>query len=213
MFTGIVEQVGRVVSMDSSAAGATLCVDAGVVSEGTPPGASVAVQGVCLTVSRVEGRHLRFDVVHETLDRSTLGRLRPGGMVNLERAVAVGGRLDGHFVQGHVDGQARLRRRETSGGEARWWFTPHAELRPFLVPKGSVAVDGVSLTIAELAADDFSVALVPTTLERTTLGALSVGEAVNLETDILVRAVVHALGAWKGTEGVTLAKLREHGFQ
>lgn len=223
MFSGIIETTGRVLGATPRGGGVTLEVDAGRVAEDAQVGASIAVNGVCLTVSRVSGPHLAFDVIRETLNRSTLGRLKTGDRVNLERSLAVGGRLDGHFVQGHVEGQARLTRRTATGQEFVLWFAVHHELMPAIIPKGSVAVDGISLTIAEISGSEFSVALTPTTLERTTLGSLSVGDSVNLETDILARTVVQTLSNLQAgssrsltpsgrVERLTLEKLSEHGF-
>jgi riboflavin synthase len=212
VFTGIIETMGRVVELTPGAGGARLRVDAGPAAQGARPGASVAVNGVCLTITHAASAELSFDIIKESLRRSTLERLRAGAPVNLERALVAGGRLDGHFVQGHVDGQARLVRRTESGGECRLWFEPEAELLRYVVPKGSVAVDGVSLTVAEVKNAHFSVALIPTTLATTTLGGLRAGEAVNLETDILVRTIAHLLANLSDAGGLTLAKLREYGF-
>lgn len=192
--------------------GRRLRVDAGVVAEGVEPGASVAVGGVCLTVTDVAGTVLSFDVIAETLSRTTLGSLQVGDRVNLERALRVGDRLDGHFVQGHVDGTAAVERVESGTREWVLWMCPETSLAPYLIPKGSVAIEGVSLTIAAVRGASFSVALIPTTLQRTTLGELRAGQRVNVETDILTRTIVHRLGEVVGTGRLTLATLREAGF-
>ncbi|MFQ5413872.1 MAG: riboflavin synthase [Phycisphaerae bacterium] len=176
------------------------------------PGASVCVSGVCLTVAGVTGATLDFDVITETLDRTTLGSLAPGDRVNLERSLSVGDAIDGHFVQGHVDGRATVTHVQASPREHVIRLRPEPHLRPFIVPKGSIAVDGVSLTVAALAGDAFSIALIPTTLERTTLAALSPGRRVNIETDVIVRTIVHHLTATVPGDGVTLAKLQAAGF-
>jgi len=212
MFTGIIETTGSVIGVDSTAGGAALRVDAGPVADGAERGASVAVNGVCLTISHIADTCLSFDVIRETLKNSTLGRLKTGDRVNLERALAMGDRLDGHFVQGHVDGQARVSRRITTAEESVLWFEAGAELMPYIVPKGSITVDGISLTIAAVSGPRFSVALTPTTFERTTLGRRREGDPVNIETDILVRTVVHTLSHLNTAGGVTLEKLGEHGF-
>ncbi|MFH0982232.1 MAG: riboflavin synthase [Planctomycetota bacterium] len=212
MFTGIIETTGRVTGIAPGGGGALLRVDAGPVAADAKPGASIAVNGVCLTVRHLDGPHLSFDVIQETLRRTTLGRLQVGDRVNLERSLMMGDRLDGHFVQGHVDGQARLVRRVATGAEHMLWFEAAAELMPCVVPKGSIAVDGVSLTIAEVSGHQFSVALTPTSLDRTTLGERREGEWVNLETDILVRTIVHTLAHRRETGGLTLEQLREQGF-
>lgn len=212
VFTGIIETTGRVVGVAPTGAGVTLRLDAGSVADDAKSGASIAVNGVCLTITDLDGAHLSFDVIKETLKRSTLVRLRAGARVNLERSLGVGGRVDGHFVQGHVDGQARIARRIATGEEFTLWFEADAELLPCIVPKGSIAVDGVSLTIATVSGNEFSVALTPTTLERTTLGDLREGDPVNIETDILARTVVHMLSNTQRVGELTLDKLREHGF-
>jgi riboflavin synthase len=177
MFTGIVRERGRVASFDGSRLVVEAATDAGL-------GESVAIAGVCLTVAaRGDGR-LAFDVVPETLARTTLGALEPGAEVNVEPALRAGDPLGGHIVQGHVDGVGTLRER----GELTWFDAP-AEIVRYCVEKGSIAVDGTSLTVA--ATDDvgFAVALVPHTLEATTLGSLAPGDAVNLEVDVLAKYV------------------------
>ncbi len=211
MFTGIVELMGTVRGVQDRGGGRILRVEVGPVASECAAGASVAIDGVCLTVVSPGAREVSFDVVQETLGRSTLGSKRVGDAVNVERSLRVGDRLDGHFVQGHVDGQARVERVIADASEHRVWFRGDAGLDRYLVPKGSVALDGVSLTIAELRDDTFSVALIPTTLQRTTLGRLRAGDRVNVETDVIVRTIVHRLNA-VGDKGVTLAMLQETGF-
>ena len=215
MFTGIIQAVGVVRSMRPRPAGARLEVDAPDIERPIPDGASICVSGVCLTVVASDSKILFFDVVPETLNRSTLGSLQAGKRVNLEPSLRADGRLDGHIVQGHVDGQARVRRIERSAGGRVWTFTADADLVPFIIPAGSIAVDGVSLTVAKVEGSTFSVALIPVTLERTTLGELRVGDAVNIETDIIARTVVATLGRMSG-EGeagpLTVDMLREQGW-
>ncbi len=174
------------------------------------PGASICVSGVCLTVVRTADESLEFDVITETLERSTLGSKRVGDRVNLERSLRVGDRLDGHFVQGHVDGTAAVDRIQESTREHVMWLRPEPSLAPYLVPKGSVAVDGVSLTIAAVAGGAFSIALIPTTLERTTLSSLTAGDRVNVESDIITRTIVYRHAEM--SQGLTLETLREAGF-
>jgi riboflavin synthase len=188
MFTGIVREVGRVVSFD----GRRLVVEAEATR--AAEGDSVAVDGVCLTA--VDGSQLAFDVVDETLSRTTLGSLEPGSRVNLEPALRAGEPLGGHLVQGHVDGLGRVR----STGEPVWIDAP-AELGRYLVEKGSITVDGVSLTVAAVDERGFAVALVPHTLEATTLDELAPGDAVNLEVDILAKYVERLLPASLRAEG------------
>lgn len=195
MFSGIVDGVGRVTGSRASAGGRVFAVEAPGYWRDVPAGASIAVDGVCLTLTGTSGGAAEFDVIAETLRRTTLGGLAPGAAVNLQKSLAAGDRIDGHFVQGHVDAVAQIVRVEHSERESLWWFSPGAEAMAYVVPKGSIAIDGISLTIAAVEGDAFCVALIPTTLARTTIGRKSVGDRVNVETDILVRAIVHRLAA------------------
>jgi riboflavin synthase len=197
VFTGIVEEVGTVVAVDGSADSAVLSVRASAVAEDVRHGASIAVDGVCLTVTGwsedEDGAVLRFDVMGETLKRSSLGARQAGDRVNLERAARLDSRLDGHVVQGHVDGTGAVVRREQ--GE-RWEtvrFALPAELARYVAEKGSIAVDGVSLTVTAVGADWFEVGLIPETLRATTLGAKQPGDPVNLEVDVLAKYVARLL--------------------
>lgn len=215
MFTGIIQAVGVVRSVRPTEAGARLEIDAPGLPRPIADGASICVNGVCLTAVSSQADTVAFDVVPETLKRSTMGRLKPGARVNLEPSLAADGRLDGHIVQGHVDGQARVSKIERSASGQAWTFAADAELQPYIIPKGSIAIDGVSLTIAGVDGDAFGVALIPTTLERTTLGALRVGDPVNIETDIIARTVVAALRRMqgRGTDSrLTVEMLREQGW-
>lgn len=226
MFTGIVELSGTVRDTRVVAGGRRLHVDAGAMARDCKNGDSVCVQGVCLTVAAVRtnsshhgsravvlpGESLEFDVITETLQRTTLGRKRVGDRVNLERSLKVGERLDGHFVQGHVDGTAVVTELRRSSREYVIALRPDEHLMPYLVPKGSVAIDGVSLTIAEVRNGDFTVALIPTTLERTTLAALAVGDLVNIESDIITRTIVHRLAQMTDAGRLTLDALQKAGF-
>ena len=189
MFTGIIEELGEVVAVQSQDDSAELVVRASLVANDVAHGASVAVNGVCLTVVGAAGARLSFDVMAETLKRSVIGSLRPGERVNLERAVRAEGRLDGHIVQGHVDGTGVLISR--TPGEA--WdlvrFGMPADLARYVAEKGSIAVDGVSLTVTSVGNDWFEVGLIPETLRATTLGAKQPGDPVNLEVDVLAKYV------------------------
>jgi riboflavin synthase len=189
MFTGIVRERGRVESVGGGTDGVRLVIDAPATAAQSSLGDSVAVSGVCLTVVGAENGTLAFDAVPETLRRSSLAQLAPGDTVNLEPALRAGEPLGGHYVQGHVDGVARIRAVQAEGDGRRVWIDPPADLLRYLVEKGSVAVEGVSLTVAELDAEGFAVALVPFTLAETTLGGLSEGAVVNLETDVLAKYV------------------------
>ena len=194
MFTGIVEEIGTVVAIDRGPGDARLVLAGPLVTEGTRLGDSIAVDGVCLTVTAVAEGTFGVDVMPETLARTTLGRLEPGGAVNLERAVRADGRLDGHLVQGHVDGTGTLISR-TPG--ARWddlVVALPARLARYVAEKSSITVDGVSLTVTQVTEQSFGVSLIPTTLEVTTLGRLAVGDAVNLEVDVVAKYVERLLG-------------------
>lgn len=195
MFTGIVRELGRVESLNGEPAGMRLRVAAPVTASSTNAGDSVAVNGVCLTAVEVGGGVLAFDAVPETLRRSSLSRLAEGGSVNVEPAVRAGEPLGGHIVQGHVDGVGRVLRLEPEGEGAKLTVEAPPELLRYVVEKGSVTVEGVSLTIAALAPDSFEIALVPHTLTATTLGSLAPGDEVNLEVDVLARYVERLLGA------------------
>jgi riboflavin synthase len=198
VFTGIVEELGEVVDLERGTESARLTVRGPLVTNGARHGESIAVNGVCLTVvGEPSGSAFTVDVMLETLQRSALGALAPGAPVNLERAMRADGRFGGHVVQGHVDGTGTVVRREPGD---RWevvTISVPAALRLYLVHKGSVTVDGVSLTISALddAAGTFSVSLIPTTLELTTLGRRAVGEDVNLEVDVLAKYVERLLAA------------------
>ena len=189
MFTGIVREVGRVVDVEAVNAGATLRIAAPETAARTAVGDSVAIGGVCLTAESVEGETMRFHAVPETLSRSNLGGLQAGDGVNVEPALRAGEPLGGHIVQGHVDGLGSVRAVEQEGDGVRVSFDAPPELLGYLVEKGSVTVDGVSLTVARLEDDVFAVALIPHTLSVTTLGALAPGAQVNLEVDVLAKYV------------------------
>lgn len=193
MFTGIVEAVGNVVRLQKRGPGLRMTVDAGRTAEGVRLGDSVAINGCCLTVVEVAGCLLSFDAGEETLSRTNLGRLHQASRVNLERSLQVGDRLGGHLVTGHIDGAGELVRRDDQADWSSFWFRFPAELRGQLASKGSVTVDGVSLTLVEVLVDRFSVALIPHTLQVTTLGERQVGDRVNLETDVLAKYVEQAL--------------------
>ncbi len=193
MFTGIVEELGEVVTLDRSGDSARLTVRGPRVTGDTGHGASIAVNGVCLTVAQHDGDRFTVDVMGETLARSSLGDLAPGSLVNLERAMAADGRFGGHVVQGHVDGTAELVSRRPGD---RWdvlTFTLPPALARYVVLKGSITVDGVSLTVSDVTDATFSVSLIPTTLDLTTLGRRAPGERVNLEVDVIAKYVERLL--------------------
>ncbi len=212
MFTGIVESVGTIAETRPVPGGRRLRIAVGPWASECRLGASVAVSGVCLTVTSTSSELLEFDVITETLDTSTLGAKRTGDRVNLERALQVGDRFDGHFVQGHVDGKATVAHVRSSAKECVIELALQHGLRPYIIPKGSVAIDGVSLTVASVRSGSFTVALIPTTLEGTTLSALSVGAEVNIESDMIARTIVHHLAGMKTGGGLTSESLREAGY-
>lgn len=194
MFTGIIETLAPVSSIVQEPPGVRIAVRAPAIAAETKLGESIAVSGCCLTVVAIGGDELVFQAGPETLARTTLGDLAPASMVNLERALRVGDRLGGHWVTGHVDGVGRLRQRRDQGDWSDYFFDAPAELLVQMVSKGSVAVDGVSLTLVDVDTSGFSVALIPHTLEATTLGQLAVGDRVNLETDVLAKYVQKQAG-------------------
>lgn len=190
MFTGLVSDIGVVERIAPRQGGARLTLrPSRLPVDELVPGESVACSGACLTVVERGGGLVSFDAVPETLSRTTLGSWRPGTRVNLERALAVGDRLGGHLVAGHVDAVGELVRRAPEGQGARLTFTLPAALAPLVAEKGSIAIDGVSLTVARVSRTDFDVALIPETLARTTLGEARPGARVNLEADVVARHV------------------------
>jgi riboflavin synthase len=212
MFTGLIRRIAPVTDVRPTAAGASLAVDRGEIAAGIDRGDSVCISGVCLTVTERDGAAARFDVVRETLSRTTLGELRRGDAVNVEPSLRVGDPLGGHFVLGHVDGVGRVAAVTPAGEGREMRVSAGPDLLAQMVSKGSVAVDGVSLTLVDVADDSFSVALIPTTLSETTLGRRRAGDSVNLETDILGKLVARALGSPACSGGLTLDKLRQAGF-
>ena len=188
MFTGLVQDRGRIEAVDTTAEGVRLRVDSALASE-LREGDSVSVEGVCLSATAVDPAGFDADVMSETLRRSTLGDLRAGSRVNLELPLRAGDRLGGHVVQGHVDGIGEIGDVAQEGFSRRVFVQAPAELLRYVVQKGSIAVAGVSLTVAEVSDEGFAVALIPETLERTTLGDLEGGERVNLEVDVLAKHV------------------------
>lgn len=195
MFTGIVEELGEVVGVEQQTDAARMTIRGPLVVGDAKRGDSIAVNGVCLTVIDHDGTSFTADVMAETLHRSSLSELRAGSLVNLERPVTLAARLGGHLVQGHVDGTGQILRREP----AEHWELVCVSLPPalgrYVVEKGSITVDGVSLTVVEVSHEWFSVSLIPTTLDLTTLGRRGLGELVNLEVDIVAKYVEKLMGA------------------
>ncbi len=196
MFTGIIEKTSRVVGVSDGPMFRRITI----ASDDTDlrPGESIAVNGVCLTISDLRPGTVGFDVIRETLDKTNLGLLAPGDEVHLERALRAGDRFDGHFVQGHVDGTGELVHQVSNENEWRLRIRLPRELSKYLAPKGSIAIDGVSLTIALVDGDEFEVALIPTTLQLTTLGNRPLGWRFNIECDIISKQIVYWLELRQG---------------
>jgi riboflavin synthase len=197
LFTGLVEEKGFVHAIDRVGNASDITIQASMVSEDAALGDSIAINGCCLTVVAIDGERLTFQAGSETLSRTNLGKLKPGSAVNLERSLKVGERMGGHYVSGHVDGLATVDQRNDDGPWAEFWFRVPAELTRQMASKGSVTVDGISLTLVNVEADRFSVALIPHTLDVTTLGERHVGDLVNIETDLLAKYVQQQLDATK----------------
>jgi riboflavin synthase len=193
MFTGLVESLGTVRDIASDGAGTLLRIDDVLIAADLPLGASVAVNGACLTVVAVDGSTIAFQVGPETLKLTNLGALRAGMRANLERSLRVDDRLGGHIVQGHVDGIGHVAKRERQGEWEYVWFTAPLTLTRQMIRKGSITVDGVSLTLVDVESDRFSIALIPHTMAVTTLGFKQPGDAVNLETDLFAKYVFKCL--------------------
>ena len=215
MFTGIVEELGTIRSIRRGAASAVLSIGAEAVLSDLRIGDSVAVNGVCLTATGVDRSGFTADVMHETLQRSSLGALGPGSRVNLERAMAADGRFGGHIVSGHIDGTGTIAERRRDDNAV--WYTVSASpaLLRYIVEKGSVAIDGISLTVASVEADRFSVSVIPHTAAVTVLGRKRPGDIVNLETDIIGKYVEKLLRPAEDTApkgGISLEFLMENGF-
>ncbi len=214
MFTGIIEEQGTVLLVIPGHAGARLTIQVAAPITDLAPGQSIAVDGVCLTIVEHHAASFSADLSVETLERTTLGDLKPQEGVNLERPLKVGDRLGGHFVTGHVDGVGRILRIE-SAGDSKWmWISFPPPLAPFVAPKGSIAVDGVSLTLVDVSEDAFSVCLVPYTLAMTSLGWKGIERRVNLEVDLLSRYLARLLGEQpvRGRLPLSRELLQEQGF-
>jgi riboflavin synthase len=196
MFTGLVQSLATVRAIEPDGPGVRLTIRDEAIAQRAKIGDSIAVNGCCLTVVELAGADMAFEAGAETLRRTNLGKLQPGATVNLESSLRVGDELGGHLVAGHVDAVGRLARREDDSQWSTMWFSVPGELTRQMASKGSVAIDGVSLTLVDVTRDEFSVALIPHTLSVTTLGRLKPGDEVNLETDLLAKYVERQL-AWK----------------
>lgn len=212
MFTGLIQAVCTVKSVDKSGGVMTLAVDLGALAEETGIGDSIAINGVCLTTAKLQGGTAIFDISAETLTKSTLGKLRAASQVNAEPAMKPSDRFGGHFVTGHIDGTATIKAIEKQGQFANIKFTAPPQLLEQMIVKGSVAVDGISLTVAEADQTGFSVAIIPQTMIKTTLGSAKVGDIVNIETDLIVKTIKKQLEKILPQQGLTIEKLKESGF-
>jgi len=213
MFTGIIEELGTVEAIQPQPAGARLQIRASTVTSDMTTGASIAVNGVCLTAVDPRPDGFSADLAPETLRRSNLGALRPGSRVNLERPLSPTSRLSGHIVQGHVDGTGEFVSFESLGAD-NWWLRVRVppELDAFLVFKGSIAIDGISLTIAALESDVLSVTIIPHTYRNTTLGGYRPGARVNIECDVLAKHVEKLLRKLELKQPLSVERLRENGY-
>ena len=212
MFTGIIEEVGTIKQIQKNPASAVLTIAADTVLEQTKIGDSIAVNGVCLTVTDLKAGSFTADVMHETLRRSSLGSVRTGSPVNLERAMQLGGRFGGHIVSGHIDGTGVIA--EVKREENAVWYTISAgeNIMRYIIEKGSVAIDGISLTVAKTGKDYFKVSVIPHTMEQTILPEKRQGDKVNLENDQIGKYIEHLLGLEKKTSVITMDFLHQYGF-
>ncbi len=212
MFTGIIEEVGKIQSIERGVNSAVLSVQVSEIMEDTHLGDSIAVNGVCLTVTSIYAKGFTADVMHETLNRSSLGKLKIGSPVNLERAMPANGRFGGHIVSGHIDGTGTIS--DIRKDDNAVWYTIKASL-PILrhiIEKGSIAIDGISLTVARLYKDSFSVSIIPHTASMTTLFNRRVGDLVNLENDCIGKYVERLMGKESQNSNITAEYLAKHGF-
>ncbi len=214
MFTGIIEELGIIRAMDRRTDSIVLTIEAHTVLEGTRIGDSIAVNGVCLTVTSLNDTSFTADVMHETMRRTSFCELRTGSPVNLERAMQVGGRLGGHIVSGHIDGTGHVSRIENDGIARVITISIPKDMAPFIVEKGSITIDGISLTVVSAGSSQFSVSIIPHTMSHTTLMSKHPGAIVNLETDIVGKYIHRFMetGPVESPKGVTMEMLLENGF-
>lgn len=212
MFTGLIETVGRVTASEKHGAAAVLTVASSLPMSGIAVGDSVAVNGACLTVTATSETALSFDVSPETLTSTTIGNLRSGQSVNLERALRLGDRMGGHIVTGHIDCIGRVSRMSETSGNRVLEFSLLPDYARYLIHKGSVAINGVSLTVNKVTIDGFSVNIIPLTQTTTTLERLKAGDDVNIETDIIGKYVERLTSPWKSGNGLSMKTLAENGF-
>ncbi|MFN3533451.1 MAG: riboflavin synthase [Candidatus Brocadia sp.] len=213
MFTGIIEHLASVKNLSLKAGGGELFLDFSDLYDDLTLGESIAINGVCLTVKEISGKIVSFDVSSETLKKTTLGKLRFAENVNIERALRVGDRIGGHFVTGHVDGIGTIKGKMESAGQCIMSFSVEKRFTNMMIEKGSVAIDGISLTVIDLVDGAFSVALIPYTLASTTLGFKKAGDSVNIEIDMMGKWIKKLLINMQGKKGnITQGQLMEQGF-
>ena len=216
MFTGIIEETGTVRNVSIQGSSGSIRIEASLVLSGTRQGDSIAVNGVCLTVTSMDKKSFTADVMAETLRRSNLGQLKSGDLVNLERAMPADGRFGGHIVSGHIDGTGTISRLEEEGNATWVYIRTSQDILALIVEKGSIAIDGISLTVAKVGDEDFAVSIIPHTSLHTTLLKKKVGAVVNLENDIVGKYVQRLLGQSQSEEPhksrITEEFLRENGF-
>ncbi|MDM8551172.1 riboflavin synthase [Desulfobacterales bacterium HSG2] len=214
MFTGIIEGLGTIKEMRSSAQGSQLTVEADFVLEHTKIGDSIAVSGACLTVVMLDGRRFKVDVSPETLEKTTFGRAKIGDRVNIERALRLSDRLDGHLVSGHIDGMGVVRHRKSTGNAIIITIGVPEALSRYMIKKGSVAVDGTSLTINECSQESFDISIIPHTAKLTTIGFKKIGDRVNIETDMIGKYVERFVTGKKetGQSSIDMEFLAKNGF-
>ncbi len=212
MFTGIIEEIGKIQGIQKGVSSAVLSIQASEIMQDIHLGDSVAVNGVCLTASSISPNSFTADVMHETLNRSALGKLRIGSPVNLESAMMANGRFGGHIVSGHIDGTGTVS--EIHKDDNAVWFTIKTSLQVlrYIIEKGSIAIDGISLTVARVNKDSFSVSIIPHTASLTTLSSRRVGDSVNLENDCIGKYVERLMGNEVQNNHITAGFLAEHGF-
>jgi len=214
MFTGLIEEIGHIDKVISQNSGGQLIIQAKTIQEGTKLGDSIAVNGVCLTVTNLTKTSFTADVMPETLKRSNLGQLQKGSSVHLERAMAANGRFGGHMVSGHIDGTGTISAKKQEGNATRLYITADTTLLSQIIEKGSIAIDGVSLTVISVDKEQFSVGIIPHTSTETILLNKNIGDEVNLETDIIAKYIQRFLdnNETKQEKPLTLEFLRENGF-
>lgn len=212
MFTGIIEEIGTIRSVRKGNTSGSLTIEAGEILSGVKIGDSIAVNGICLTVTGLEGSGFTVDVMHETFDRSNGAMFQAGMRVNLERAMAADGRFGGHIVSGHIDGVGRVKRTWKDENAVWYEISAPAGILRYIVEKGSIAVDGISLTVAKAGTDSFQVSVIPHTRNMTTLSEKKRGDMLNLENDCIGKYVEKLLGTGSGKPGISADFLAENGF-